>query len=52
MTQSLKKEEEKYIYTDEAYQSEESRVNTCGPHAAHRLYKLKNGTMSRPTTNS
>ncbi len=46
--QLLKKEEEKYIYNNVAYQNKDSRVNTCGSHVVHRLYKLKNDSMSLP----
>ena len=48
LTQLLKKEEEKYIYNNVAYQSKDSRVNTCGSHVVHRLYRLKNDNMSLP----
>ncbi len=43
-----KKEEEEYIYNNVAYQNKDSRVNTCGSHAVHRLYRLKNDDMSLP----
>ena len=48
LTQLLKKEEEKYIYNNVAYQNKDSRVNTCGSHVVHRLYRLKNDNMSLP----
>ena len=44
----LKKEEEKYIYNNVAYQNKDSRENICGSHVVHRLYRLKNDTMSLP----
>ncbi len=44
----LKKEEEKHIYNNVAYQSNDSRVNTCGSHVVRRLYRLKNDDMSLP----
>ncbi len=37
----LKKKEEKYIYNNVAYRSQDSRVNTRGSPGAHRLYTLK-----------
>ena len=46
LTQLLEKEEEKYIYNNVAYQNKDSRVNTCGSHVVHRLYRLKNNDMS------
>ncbi len=49
MTQLLKKEERKYIYNNVAYQNKDSRVNTCGSHMVHRLYRLKNDNMSLQT---
>ncbi len=48
LTQLLKKEEEKYIYNNVADQNNDSRVHTCGPHVAHRLYRLKNDDMNLP----
>jgi hypothetical protein len=48
LTQLLEKEEEKHIYNNVAYQSKDSRVNTCGSHVVHRLYRLKNDDMSLP----
>ncbi len=44
----LKKMEEEYIYNNVAYQNKDSRVNTCGSHVVHRLYRLKNDNMSLP----
>ena len=41
----LKKMEEEYIYNNVAYQNKDSRVNTCGSHVVHRLYRLKNDDM-------
>ncbi len=38
--------EEKYIYNSAAYQSKDAKVNTCGPHVVHRLYKLNIDNMS------
>ena len=46
LTQLLKQEEEKYIYNNVGYQNKDSRVNTCGSHVVHRLYRLKNDNMS------
>ncbi len=37
-----------YIYNNVAYQSKDSRVNTCGSHVVHRLYRLKNDSMNLP----
>ena len=34
-----------YIYNTVKFQSEEHKINTCGSHVAHRLYKLKNDEM-------
>ena len=48
LTHLLKNEEEKYIYNNVAYQSKDSRVNTCGSHMVHRLYKLKNDNKILP----
>ena len=48
LTQLLEKEEEKYIYNNVAYQSKDSKVNTCGSHVVHRIYRLKNYDMSLP----
>ena len=48
LTQLLKKEEEKYIYNNVAYQNKDSRVNTCGSHVVQRLYKPKHDNMSLP----
>ena len=48
LTQLLEKEEEKYIYNNVAHQNKDSRVNTCGSHVVHRLYRLKNDNMSLP----
>ncbi len=42
------KKEEKHIYHIVAYQSKHSRVNTCGSHVVHHLYKLNNDSMSLP----
>ena len=46
LTQLLKKEEDNYIYNNVAYK--DSKVNTCGSHVVHRLYRLKNDNMSLP----
>ena len=46
LTQLLEKEEEKYIYNNVGYQNKDSRVNTCGSHVVHRLYRLKNDQVS------
>ncbi len=48
LTPLLKKEEEKCIYNNLAYRSKDSRVNTCGSHVVHHLYRLKNDNMSLP----
>jgi len=48
LTQLLEKEEEKYIYNNIAYQNKDSKVNTCGSHVVHRLYRLNNDNMSLP----
>lgn len=48
LTHLLEQEEEKYIYNNVAYQSKDSRVNTCGSHVVHRLYRLKHDDMSLP----
>jgi hypothetical protein len=48
LTQLLKKEEEKYMYNNVGYQNKDSRVNTCGSHVPHRLYRLKHDDMSLP----
>ncbi len=44
----LKKDEERYIYNNVAYQSKGSIVNTYGSHVVHRLYRLKQDNMSLP----
>ena len=41
-TQLLEKEEDKYIYNSVAYQSKDSKVNACGSHVVHCIYRLKN----------
>ncbi len=48
MLKEEEEEEEKYIYNNVAYQNKSSRVNTCGSHVMHRLYKLKHDNMSLP----
>ena len=48
LTQILEKKEGKCIYNDVAYQNKDSRVNACGSHVVHRLYRLKNDNMSLP----
>ena len=48
LTQLLEREEEKYIYNNVAYHGKDSKVNTCGSHVVHRLYRLKNHDMSLP----
>ena len=48
LTQLLETEEEKYIYNNVAYQNKDSRVNACGSHVVHRLYRLKNNDVSLP----
>ena len=48
LTKLLAKEEDKYIYNNVAYQNKDSKVNTCGSHAVHRLCKLKNDNVSIP----
>jgi hypothetical protein len=48
LTQLLEKEEEKYICNNVAYQNKDSRVNACGSHVVHRIYRLKNNDMSLP----
>ena len=48
LTQLLEKEEERYIYNNVAYQSKDSRVNACGSHGVHRLYRLENNDVSLP----
>ncbi len=42
----LKTEEGEYIYNNVAYQSKNSRVNSCGSQVVHRLYRLRNDNMS------
>ena len=37
---------ENYIYNKAKYQSEDSYVNTCGSHVAHRIYRLINNSMA------
>ena len=46
LTPLLEKEEEKYIYNNVAYQNKDSKVNTCGSHVVHRIYRLKNDDVS------
>ena len=48
LTQLLEKEEEKHMYNTVAYQNQGSRVNACGSHVVHRLYRLKNDNLSLP----
>ena len=48
LTQLLEKGQEKYIYNNVAYQSKDSKVNACGSHVVHRIYRLKNNDMSLP----
>ena len=38
----------KYNYNNVAYQNKDSRVNTCGSHVVHRLYRLQNDDVSLP----
>ena len=37
--------DKEYIYNNVKYQDRDGYVNTCGSHAVHRLFRLKNDSM-------